>query len=146
MYYSDIFCLKDGKLGTIVAKHFIENKKVIIEGIKKHKKSAEIREELKRGFFDSKVSKKFHKDLNEVFKESLRIALYFGTEEYDTSFLYDDSMRGIKESAIDITFERYFKEGINYEKLKKMINELSDIELDKRNFIEFIEKQALLSS
>ena len=27
MYYSDIFCLKDGKLGTIVAKHFIENKK-----------------------------------------------------------------------------------------------------------------------
>lgn len=76
----------------------------------------------------------------------LRIALYFGTEEYDTSFLYDDSMRGIKESAIDITFERYFKEGINYEKLKKMINELSDNELDKRNFIEFIEKQALLNS
>ena len=119
MCYSDIFCLKDGKLGAIVAKHFIENKKEIIEGIKKHKTRAEIRKKLKEGFFDNKVSKKFYKDLNEVFKESLRIALYFGTEEYDTSFLYDDSMRGIKESAIDITFERYFKEGIDYEKLKK---------------------------
>lgn len=146
MYYSDIFCLKDGKLGAIVAKHFIENKKEIIEGIKKHKTSAQIRERLKEGFFDNKVSKKFYKDLNEVFKESLRIALYFGTEEYDTSFLYDDSMRGIKESAIDITFERYFEEGVTYEKLKRMINELSDNELDKRNFIKFIEKQALLSS
>ena len=30
--------------------------------------------------------------------------------------------------------------------LKKMINELSDNELDKRNFIEFIEKQTLLNS
>lgn len=58
MYYPGIICLKDGKLGAIVAKHFIENKKEIIEGIKKHKKSAEIREKLKRGFFDSKVSKK----------------------------------------------------------------------------------------
>ena len=140
MYYSDIFCLKDGKLGAIVAKHFIENKEVIIEGIKKHKKSAEIREKLKEGFFDNKVSKKFYKDFNEIFKESLRISLYFETETYDTSFLFDDSMRGIKESAIDITFERYFKEGIDYEKLKKMINELSDNELDKRNFIKFIEK------
>ena len=55
-------------------------------------------------------------------------------------------MRQIKESAIDITFERYFEEGITYEKLKRMISELSDDELDKRNFIEFIEKQALLSS
>ena len=119
MRYPAIMCLKDGKLGAIVAKHFIENKKEIIEGIKKHKTSAEIRKKLKEGFFDNKVSKKFYKDLNEVFKESLRIALYFGTEEYDTSFLYDDSMRGIKESAIDITFERYFKEGIDYEKLKK---------------------------
>ena len=146
MYYSDIFCLKDGKLGAIVAKHFIENKKEIIEVRKKHKTSAQIRERLKEGFFDNKVSKKFYKDLNEVFKESLRIALYFGTEEYDTSFLYDDSMRGIKESAIDITFERYFEEGVTYEKLKRMINELSDNELDKRNFIKFIEKQALLSS
>ena len=72
--------------------------------------------------------------------------MYFQTEIYDTSFLFDDSMRQLKESAIDITFEIYFEEGITYEKLKKMINELSDNELDKRNFIEFIEKQALLSS
>ena len=146
MHYLDIFCLKDGKLGAIVAKHFIENKKEIIEGIKKHKTSAEIRERLKEGFFDNKVSKKFYKNLNEVLKDSIRIAMYFGTEEYDTSFLFDDSLRGIKESAIDITFKRYFDEGITYEKLKKMINELSDNELDKRNFIKFIEKQTLLNS
>ena len=146
MHYLDIFCLKDGKLGAIVAKHFIENKKEIIERIKKHEESAEIKERLKRGFFDSKVSKKFYKDLNEVLKDSIRIAIYFGTEEYDTSFLFDDSMRGIKESAIDITFKRYFEEGVTYEKLKKMINELSDNELDKRNFIKFIEKQTLLNS
>ena len=146
MHYLDIFCLKDGKLDAIVAKHFIENKKEIIEGIKKHKTSAEIRERLKEGFFDNKVSKKFYKDLNEVLKDSIRIAMYFGTDEYDTSFLFDDSLRGIKESAIDITFERYFKEGITYEKLKRMFNELSDNELDKRNFIKFIEKQTLFSS
>ena len=146
MHYLDIFCLKDGKLGAIVAKHFIENKKEIIEGIKKHKTSAEIRERLKEGFFDNKVSKKFYKNLNEVLKDSIRIAMYFGTEEYDTSFLFDDSLRGIKESAIDITFKRYFDEGITYEKLKRMINELSDNELDKRNFIKFIEKQTLLNS
>jgi len=146
MHYLDIFCLKDGKLDAIVAKHFIENKKEIIEGIKKHKTSAEIRERLKEGFFDNKVSKKFYKNLNEVLKDSIRIAMYFGTEEYDTSFLFDDSLRGIKESAIDITFKRYFDEGITYEKLKKMINELSDNELDKRNFIKFIEKQTLLNS
>ena len=72
--------------------------------------------------------------------------MYFQTEIYDTSFLFDDSMRQLKESAIDITFEIYFEEGITYEKLKKMINELSDNELDKRNFIKFIEKQALLNS
>ena len=119
MHYLDIFCLKDGKLDAIVAKHFIENKKEIIEGIKKHKTSAEIRERLKEGFFDNKVSKKFYKNLNEVLKDSIRIAMYFGTEEYDTSFLFDDSLRGIKESAIDITFKRYFDEGITYEKLKK---------------------------
>ena len=59
MHYSDIFCLKDGKLGSIVARHFIENKKEIIEGIKKHKTSAEIRKKLKEGFFDNKVSKNF---------------------------------------------------------------------------------------
>lgn len=93
-----------------------------------------------------KFQKKFYKDLNEIFKESIRVSFYFGTEIYDTSFLFDDSMRQLKESAIDITFEIYFEEGITYEKLKKMINELSDNELDKRNFIEFIEKQALLSS
>ena len=51
MHYSGISCLKDGKLGAIVAKHFIGNKKEIIEGIKKHKTSAEIREKLKEGFF-----------------------------------------------------------------------------------------------
>lgn len=146
MRYSAIMCLKDGKLGAIVAKHFIENKEEIIEGIKKYKTSAEIREKLKEGFFDNKVSKKFYKDFNEVFKESIRISMYFQTEIYDTSFLFDDSMRQLKESAIDITFEIYFEEGITYEKLKKMINELSDNELDKRNFIKFIEKQALLNS
>lgn len=146
MYYSDVFCLKDGKLGAIVAKHFIENKKEIVEGIKKHKKSAEIREKLKNGFFDNKVSKKIYKDLNEVLKDSIRISIYFETEKYDISFLYDDSMRQMKESAIDIAFERYFDEGITYEKLKRMINELSDNELDKRNFIKFIEKQTLLNS
>lgn len=146
MRYPAIMCLKDGKLGAIVAKHFIENKEEIIEGIKKYKTSAEIREKLKEGFFDNKVSKKFYKDFNEIFKESMRIALYFGTEKYDTSFLWDDSMWQIKRSAIDIIFEIYFKEGITYEKLKKMINELSDNELDKRNFIKFIEKQTLLNS
>lgn len=146
MRYPAIMCLKDGKLGAIVAKHFIENKEEIIKGIKKHKKSEEIREKLKEGFFDNKVSKKFYKDINEVFRESMRIAVYFGTETYDTSFLYDDSMWQIKKDAIDITFEIYFEEGITYEKLKKMFNELSDNELDKRNFIEFIEKQALLRS
>lgn len=146
MRYPAIMCLKDGKLGAIVAKHFIENKEEIIEGIKKYKTSAEIREKLKESFFDNKVSKKFYKDFNEVFKESIRISMYFQTEIYDTSFLFDDSMRQLKESAIDITFEIYFEEGITYEKLKKMINELSDNELDKRNFIKFIEKQALLNS
>ena len=146
MHYPGVLCLTDGKLGAIVAKHFIENKKEIIEGIKKHEESAEIKERLKRGFFDSKVSKKFYKDFNEIFKESIRIAAYFQTEAYDTSFLFDDSMRQIKESAIDIIFEIYFEEGVTYEKLKKMINELSDNELDKRNFIKFIEKQALLNS
>lgn len=50
MYYSDIFCLKDGKLGTIVAKHFIENKKVIIEGIKKHKKKCRNKRGVKKRF------------------------------------------------------------------------------------------------
>ena len=140
MHYPGMLCLTDGKLGAIVAKHFIENKKEIIEGIKKHE------ERLKRGFFDSKVSKKFYKDFNEIFKESMRIAVYFQTETYDTSFLYDDSMWQIKESAIDIIFEIYFEEGVTYKKLKKMINELSDNELDKRNFIKFIEKQTLLNS
>ena len=48
MYYPGIICLKDGKLGAIVAKHFIENKKEIIEGIKKHKKKCRNKRKVKK--------------------------------------------------------------------------------------------------
>ena len=110
-------CLKNTKIGGILFEIFFENKEEIIKIIKENKTSGKVKKIIKDSFCKIDTIKKY-KDYNEVMKESIIISLH-SPNKLDTTFLFDHSMKQMKNDAIDIVFEKFLKEGIKKEKLKK---------------------------
>ena len=130
---------KKTKIGEILFEIFFENKEEIIKIIKENKTSYKVKKIIKDSFCKTDTIKRY-KDYNEVVNESVIISLH-SPNKLDTTFLFDHSMKQMKNDAIDIVFKKFLEEGITKEKLKEMINDLSNDEFNKKIFIDYIEKQ-----
>lgn len=131
--------LKNTKIGEILFEIFFENKEEIIKIIKENKTSYKIKEIIKDSFCKIDTIKRYE-NYNEVMKESVIISLH-SPNKLDTTFLFDHSMKQMKNDAIDIVFKKFLEEEITKEKLKEIINDLSNDEFHKKIFIDYIEKQ-----